>query len=171
MEFKVIKRNGSAVVPDGMFKLCGMENAKLISMVQLNGGILLMPESVSTFELITLIDALTGQACEFLEALAAECGPAEEDQEGLAPADILSEFEIVLPDWLRKHAGIAEDAKLECDPVEEDGKITLCKASYQHDLTDVPYPILQYFLDFGYDLYTLNEMLVAESQVRDDADE
>lgn len=65
MEFKVIKRNGNAVVPDGMFKLCGMENAKLISMVQLNGGILLMPESVSTFELITLIDALTGQACEF----------------------------------------------------------------------------------------------------------
>lgn len=65
MEFRVIKRNGNAVVPDGMFKLCGMENAKLISMVQLNGGILLMPESVSTFELITLIDALTGQACEF----------------------------------------------------------------------------------------------------------
>ena len=61
MEFRVIKRNGNAVVPDGMFKLCGMENAKLISMVQLNGGILLMPESVSTFELITLIDALTGQ--------------------------------------------------------------------------------------------------------------
>ena len=30
MEFKVIKRNGNAVVPDGMFKLCGMENAKLI---------------------------------------------------------------------------------------------------------------------------------------------
>ena len=48
MELKVIKRNGNAVVPDGMFKLCGMENAKLISMVQLNGGILLMPESVST---------------------------------------------------------------------------------------------------------------------------
>ena len=45
MEFKVIKRNGNAIVPDGMFKLCGMENAKLISMVQLNGGILLMPES------------------------------------------------------------------------------------------------------------------------------
>ena len=32
---EVIKRNGNAVVPDGMFKLCGMENAKLISMVQL----------------------------------------------------------------------------------------------------------------------------------------
>ena len=42
MEFKVIKRNGNAVVPDGMFKLCGMEDVKLISMVQLNGGILLM---------------------------------------------------------------------------------------------------------------------------------
>ena len=77
MEFRVIKRNGNAVVPDGMFKLCGLENVKLISMVQLNGGIQLMPESVSTFDLITLIDSLTGQACEFLEALAAECGEAE----------------------------------------------------------------------------------------------
>ena len=36
MEFKVIKRNGNAVIPEGMFKLCGMEDAKLISMVQLN---------------------------------------------------------------------------------------------------------------------------------------
>ena len=66
MECQVINRNRNAVIPEGMFKLCGMEDAKLISMVQLNGGILLMPESVSTFELITLIDALTGQACEFL---------------------------------------------------------------------------------------------------------
>ena len=51
MEFKVIKRNGNAVVPDGMFKLCGMEDVKLISMVQLNGGILLMPESVEQHEI------------------------------------------------------------------------------------------------------------------------
>ena len=28
MEFKVIKRNGNAVIPDGMFKLCGMENTQ-----------------------------------------------------------------------------------------------------------------------------------------------
>ena len=34
MEFKVIKRNGNAVVPDGMFKLCGMEDAKLRDRVE-----------------------------------------------------------------------------------------------------------------------------------------
>ena len=77
MEFQVINRNRNAVIPEGMFKLCGMEDAKLISMVQLNGGILLMPESVSTYQLLMLIDALNEQACEFLEAVAAECGPAE----------------------------------------------------------------------------------------------
>ncbi len=49
-----------------MFKLCGMENAKLISMVQLNGGILLMPESVSTYQLLMLVDALNELACDFL---------------------------------------------------------------------------------------------------------
>ena len=76
MEFQVINRNRNAVIPEGMFKLCGMEDAKLISMVQLNGGILLMPESVSTYQLLMLIDALNEQACEFLEAVAAECGTA-----------------------------------------------------------------------------------------------
>ena len=70
MEFQVINRNRNAVIPEGMFKLCGMEDAKLISMVQLNGGILLMPESVSTYQLLMLIDALNEQACEFLEAVA-----------------------------------------------------------------------------------------------------
>ena len=34
MEFKVIKRNGNAVIPDGMFKLCGMEDAKLMSIAR-----------------------------------------------------------------------------------------------------------------------------------------
>ena len=52
-----------------------MEDAKLISMVQLNGGILLMPESVSTYHLIMIIYALNEQACEFLEAVAGEWGP------------------------------------------------------------------------------------------------
>ena len=52
MEFQVINRSRNAVIPEGMFKLCGMEDAKLISMVQLNGGILLMPESVSTYQLL-----------------------------------------------------------------------------------------------------------------------
>ena len=93
-----------------MFKLCGMEDAKLISMVQLNGGILLMPESVSTFELITLIDALTGQACEFLEALAAECGEAERTSRAGAGG----RFERVQnrSAGLAATRGIAENAKL-----------------------------------------------------------
>ena len=77
MKFQVIERNGNAVIPDAMFKLCGMENAKQISAVQLMGGILLMPECMGTYELITLIDALNTQACEFLEAIAAECGPCK----------------------------------------------------------------------------------------------
>ena len=47
MEFQVINRNRNAVIPDGMFKLCGMEDAKLISMVQLNGGILLIPSGAA----------------------------------------------------------------------------------------------------------------------------
>ena len=64
MEFQVINRSRNAVIPEGMFKLCGMEDVKLISMVQLNGGILLMPESVSTYQLLMLIDALNEQACE-----------------------------------------------------------------------------------------------------------
>ena len=102
MEFKVIKRNGNAVVPDGMFKLCGMENAKLISMVQMNGGILLMPESVSTYQLLMLIDALNEQACEFLEAVAAECGPAEAEHRDMTLDEVLREFTVAVPDWARK---------------------------------------------------------------------
>ena len=30
MEFQVINRNRNAVIPEGMFKLCGMEDAKLM---------------------------------------------------------------------------------------------------------------------------------------------
>ena len=164
MNFQVIKRNGNAVIPDAMFKLCGMGAAKQISMVQLKGGILLMPERVSTYELITLIDALNTQACEFLKAIAAECGPCEEEHRDLSLEEVLSEFEVTVPDWARESAGIGKTAKLECSPNEDNGVITLSPAPYRHNLMDVPYPILRYFLDFGYDLYALNELLVTESQ-------
>ena len=76
----------------------------------------------------------------------------------------MGELEICLPDWALESAGIAKNAKLECNPDEESGEITLREASYRHNLLDVPYPILQYFLEVGCDLYALNEMLVAESQ-------
>ena len=98
MEFQVINRNRNAVIPEGMFKLCGMEDAKLISMVQLNGGILLMPESVSTYQLLMLIDALNEQACEFLEAVAAECGPAEAEHRDMTLDEVLREFTVAVPD-------------------------------------------------------------------------
>ena len=157
MEFKVIKRNGNAVVPDGMFKLCGMENAKLISMVQLNGGILLMPESVSTYQLLMLVDALNELACDFLEAVATECGPAEEEHRDMTLDEVLSEFAVAVPDWARESAGIAKNAKLEC--YAEDGMRRQCwfkRQAHRHDLTDVPRSILQCFLASGRSLYALN---------------
>ena len=104
MEFKVIKRNGNAVVPDGMFKLCGMENVKLISMVQLNGGILLMPESLSTYQLLMLVDALNELTCDFLVAVAIECGPAVEAPTGIALVEVLSEFAVAMADLAREVA-------------------------------------------------------------------
>ena len=167
MEFKVIKRNGNAIVPDGMFKLCGMENAKLISMVQLNGGILLMPESVSTYQLLMLIDALNEQACEFLEAVAAECGPAEEEHRDMTLDEVLREFTVAVPDWAREKAGITADTKLDCEASEDAGVIAVYPASYRHDLTDVPRSILQCLLASGHSLYALNDILTAESENSD----
>ena len=164
MEFKVIKRNGNAVVPDGMFKLCGMENVKLISMVQLNGGILLMPESVSTYQLLMLVDALNELACDFLEAVAIECGPAEEEHRGMTLDEVLSKFAVAVPDWAREKAGITADIKLDCEASEDAGVIAVYPASYRHDLTDVPRSILQCLLASGHSLYALNDILTAESE-------
>ena len=167
MEFKVIKRNGNAVVPDGMFKLCGMENVKLISIVQLNGGILLMPESVSTYQLLMLVDALNELACDFLEAVAIECGPAEEEHRGMTLDEVLSEFAVAVPDWAREKAGITADTKLDCEASEDAGVIAVYSASYKHDLTDVPRSILQCLLASGHSLYALNDILTAESENSD----
>ena len=164
MEFQVINRSRNAVIPEGMFKLCGMEDAKLISMVQLNGGILLMPESVSTYQLLMLIDALNEQACEFLEAVAAECGPAEAEHRDMTLDEVLREFTVAVPDWAREGAGIAKNAKLECYTEDGSGAVLVQKASHRHDLTDIPRSILQCFLASGRSLYALNDILTAESE-------
>ena len=157
----------NAVIPEGMFMLCGMEDAKLISMVQLNGGILLMPESVSTYQLLMLIDALNEQACEFLEAVAAECGPAEAEHRDMTLDEVLREFTVAVPDWAREKAGITADTKLDCEASEDAGVIAVYPASYRHDLTDVPRSILQCLLTSGHSLYALNDILTAESENSD----
>ena len=167
MEFQVINRSRNAVIPEGMFKLCGMEDAKLISMVQLNGGILLMPESVSTYQLLMLIDALNEQACEFLEAVAVECGPAEAEHRDMTLDEVLREFTVAVPDWAREKAGITADTKLDCEASEDAGVIAVYPASYRHDLTDVPRSILQCLLASGHSLYALNDILTAESENSD----
>ena len=164
MEFQVINRSRNAVIPEGMFKLCGMEDAKLISMVQLNGGILLMPESVSAYQLLMLVDALNKLACDFLEAVAIECGPAEEEHRDMTLDEVLSEFAVAVPDWARESAGIAKNAKLECYTDDGSGAVLVQKASHRHDLTDIPRSILQCFLASGRSLHALNEILTAESE-------
>ena len=166
MEFQVINRNRNAVIPEGMFKLCGMEDAKLISMVQLNGGILLMPESVSTYQLLMLIDALNEQACEFLEAVAAECGPAEAEHRDMTLDEVLREFTVAVPDWAREKAGITVDTKLDCEASEDAGVIAVYPASYRHDLTDVPRSILQCLLASGHSLYALNDTVTFDGMFR-----
>ena len=70
---------------------------------------------------------------------------------------------------LREQAGIAEDAKLECDPVEEEGKIIARirqSVPARSDGRAIP-DFADILLDSGYDLYALNDAVwIAESEVQ-----
>ena len=108
-----------------MFKLCGMEDAKLISMVQLNGGILLMPESVSTYQLLMLVDALNRAGVRVSGGGRRRMRSGRGQNTGTMTLDeVLREFTVAVPDWAREQAGITENAKLECLRLSEDAGVS-----------------------------------------------
>ena len=124
---------------------------------------------MTAMELLSAASALQELAVELHTHLARVCGQCDGcggDSEGSGcPLVDLDDEGITLPDYLRREAGIPEDAKLCAEVDEEKNAVTISAAGHDHDLRDVPPETLEMFVAANVCLGRLEERLIAGDAV------
>ena len=152
------------VIPNLIMEQSGFEKGKMVEIHALTDAVVILKKEMTAMELVHAIDQLQRMSADLTVHLAQVCGPcggcAEE-------CDIDLEHPgsgVDLPGWVRKEAGIAEDAKL-CAWLADDGTVRVDQANYRYDLSDVPPNILEVLAASGVCLSELELRLMQEDAV------
>ena len=151
------KKNGLEL-PWEVLKDAGLAAGQELGALSLDSVVLLTRDSMPIVDLLQMLDTLHCYAAAMLAQIAAECGPCEKVDESLTAEDVLEECEVTIPSWARHQAGIPEKAKLAC--CVRDGVIYVGEADDDEpDMRDVPYYVLEFFVENNLSLRALEGML------------
>lgn len=153
------------VIPNTVLELSGLEKGEPVEIRMADDAVIILRKEMTAMELVRAVDSLQRLAEELNQHLTQACGLCEDcSGDGECPA-LPEKTQTVLPEELRKEAGIPEDAKLCSWPGEEPGTVVSGQADYRYDLTDVPEWELSVLAMMGVCLGNLEEMLMAEDVV------
>lgn len=153
------------VIPNAVLELSGLEKGEPVEIRAADDAVIILRKKMTAMELIRAVDSLQRLTGELNQHLAQVCGPCEDcSEDGECPA-LPERTQTVLPEELRKEAGIPDDAKLCSWPGEEPGTVVSGQADYRYDLTDVPEWELSALAMMGVCLGNLEERLMEEDVV------
>ncbi len=172
------KTNPLDAFPEEIVDRCSLDVENGI-ITALSPGLLIVRNTKSTaMELINCISMLAELSADLTVKLAKACGfcdncgdivhgcPGEWAQDCELCKELLdTNNRIFVPDYLRDEAGIPLNAKLEATGDEDDGSITLYKADYDYDISDVPDELLELLFASGVCLAELDEALRTERAI------
>ena len=143
----ILTRDKDITIPPAALKLSGLPDDAKLEMTTLDGAVIVAKAKMTAMEYIKLLTALTAHVAQLMLTLRDACGDCRGCEDEKCPYHEMSIEELVspyvtVPDWAREEAGIPADAKLCCYVDEDTGEITVCKADYDYDLSDVPPEIL-----------------------------
>ena len=155
------------VIPNAVMELGDFEKGAPVEICVQDDAVIILKKEMTAMELVRAVDALQRLSVELNRQLALACGPCEEcDGRGgeECPAEP-ERTQTVLPEDVRKEAGIPENAKLCSWPGDEAGVVMVSGADYRYDLTDVPEWELSILRAMGVCLGELEERLMSEAVV------
>ena len=153
------------VIPNVVMELSEFEKGAPVEICALPDAVVVLKREMTAMELIRAVDSLQRLAVELNQHLAQVCGPCEGcSEDGECPA-LPEKTQTVLPEELRKEAGIPDGVKLCSWPGEEPGTVVSGQADYRYDLTDVPEWELSALAMMGVCLGNLEERLMEEDVV------
>ena len=153
------------VIPNAVLELSGLEKGEPVEIRVADDVVIILRKKMTAMQLLRAVDSIQDAALELTLHIVNACGLCEDcSGDGECPA-LPEKTQTVLPEELRKEAGIPEDAKLCSWPGEEPGTVVSGQADYRYDLTDVPEWELSVLAMMGVCLGSLEEMLMAEDVV------
>lgn len=127
--------------------------------------LMVVKKELTAMDLVNICHQLDQLSTLYMEMLADVCGECDDCSGEGCPFDPNREG-VTLPDLLREEAGIPKDAKLCAEVDEEDGSVTIRAADFQHDLSDIPKPLMDQLVCLGCCLGKLEEKLMSGEVVR-----
>lgn len=152
------------VIPNTVMAMSGFERGGMVEIRALTDAVVILKKEMTAMELANAVDGLQRLAVELLAELAGVCGPCQDCGSGECPA-APDRTATVLPEEVRKDAGIPEGAKLRACPGEERGTVRVSQADYRYDLTDVPDWERSVLESLGVCLGDLKDLLMSEDIV------
>ena len=153
------------VIPNAVLALSGLEKGEPVEIRTMEDAVVILRKEMTAMELVRAIDSLQDAVLDMTLHLANVCGPCEDCSDGEGcPADP-SRTAMVIPEELRKEAGLPANAKLCAWPGDKPGTVTVGQADYRYDLTDVPVWMLAALASHGTCLGMLEERLMEEDAV------
>jgi hypothetical protein len=145
-------------VPRPAQKLTGLADETRLEIHTLGGAVLIAKSEMTAMEMVDLAWSLMGLFTDMIAQLGVDCG--ECDNCGIC--ECLGEDEtVVLPSYVLEAAGLPPDCKLTAS-VDEDGNISVYRAEYDHDLSDIPPDLLEIFRAANCCIHELGERLMDE---------
>lgn len=162
MKFVKETNHNNLTIPAAAMKLSGFDDGVSPELHALPGAVIILQSKMTAMDMIHTMESLLTLHDELLSHLCLQCGFCEgcEDE---CPVDLdCATDPVTLPDSVREAAGIPEGAKLGVCVDDEDGTVTIYKADYDHDLSDVPPHILELLACGGVCLGELEEYLLGD---------
>ena len=168
MKFVKEISSGGLKVPAAALKLSGFDDGIPPELHTMPGAVVVLQSRMTAMDLIHTMESLLRLHDELLAHLFLRCGTCEgcESDCPVDPEALSASFP--LPDSVREAAGIPEGAKLGVCVDEEEGTVTIYKADYNHDLSDVPPHILELLACGDICLASLEECLMEDEVIYGD---
>lgn len=152
-------------IPTAALKLCGFEPEDSVELHTSADALVVLKQRMTAMELIHAAQHLHDLSVELHTQLAKACGACEECEGGCPYDDMEGYGSLELPGYLRREAGIPEDAKLCAWADRADNTVHIAVADFEHDLTDVPPTVLEIFAETGMCIGELEEHIMSEDIV------
>lgn len=155
------------VIPYDVMERSGFQKGAPVDVHTLTDAVIILKNGMTAIELLHAVDQMKDLTVELLSALVENCEPCAdcgETEDGSCPY-LANHTTPDIPADVLQNAGIPAEAKLCAWAGPKPGIVSVARAGYRHDLSDVPEWAMSILAVYGVCFKDLAELVMSEEPV------